>query len=1307
VKSPDLFSRAVSFRHSSHLEHKNDFWCAQAQANGNAAVDRRTIDIFVSAPTDVQKEHSIAEQLIRSAADEFHLSINVWYSNPLRGSSAENSVESEAFSEQSPPVLCPCFWEYPEPEQDDFPEVPNTGLYDLVVCILWSRLGTTLAPQCVMPDGSRPGSATDYEVAWALYQSKQTPGCPGLHIYRSRATPAAPLEPREKREHFFRQWDAVQEFFTAQEKDVETGFRGCCHDFQDLEEFEDLFRKHFREFLARRLNTAIASGKTSPKVPYSRSNPFRGLDSFDSEHSAIYHGRTRAVGEVFDILKTQAAAKKRLLLVLGPSGSGKSSLIHAGVLPLITRGATPAGTGPWRRALTRLDGTGDPFNTIADALLAKSALPELQGATSPEASRDLASQLRRDPGGVAARIRKVMDRLTEQELDHFSANRGEEAPPAGENENIQIAQLASLTRVKPMTQLVLVVDQLEELFTRFSPVIQQKYIAALSALADCRQVFIIAILRSDFCPDYRRLSELTALGGRYELQPPTPRGIGDIIRFRTQAAGLRFEQDPETNRSLDETIATAAVANPEALPLLEHLLSRLYEKQLARKDGLLLWADYRALGGFHNALAQHAEFVFLNLRSDEQESLKFVIRDLLVPSRREEAFLNRRSVPYRDLVLNPQLDQQQRAAAKGLVDRFIKEGLLSARTDPQQELLISIPQEALLRRWPRLWKLLSEDRRFLRMRERLDASMKPWIIHGRGREDLLECGIDLAEAQTLLTDFGSHLNETQIDYIKKSLARHKPRKLPQRIGTAAIAGLAVFGAFVGGEQFNAESHRTDKEHDIRVAEQNTDLGARQRSELEAERGALELRLKEAEQKLQIAQQKANFAVALGTELKKTQEEKAQLAQQNTDLDNSRRSQLVTQRSLEAQLKKTEEKLQIAQQDADLAKSASSPLETELRKTQEENAELTQRSSNLADNQQSEQETQRSQEAQLKDTQDKLQLAQKNADLANAERVSLEADLEKAQQEKARLAQQNSALADAQSSEQQARRSLETQLKQTQDKLRTAQDYADLADTQRSALDNQLKDEQVKLEQAQTEADDAKSQLLAIQAQLKPKPEREQNRQANNDSSTSEIRAVSPDALTGSKTEVVFEEKQNNLPKEKDALLTPPHDASPLPLPLPSPVKESEALNSAKPQPVLSTFADDKALVKQFILEYIKSVASDDVSLQRPYFGEQVNYYGEGVIGSPKIEASLKSYHTQWPVRNWEPRGEAKVARLKDPNLFAVLQPFNWSLADGPNQSQGNATLYARVRKTSPGKFQIEYLRQLTADRSGRRHRKRK
>jgi hypothetical protein len=237
----------------------------------------RTLDLFVSSFPDVEKERVVAGQLIRSAAAEFNLAINFQYSNPQQGSWAhDGSIGRRDFAEPSALVLSAFFWEHVQRKENDFLEIPNTGLYDFVVCILGSRLGKTLAPHCVMPDGSQPRSATDYEVGWALYQSKQTPGCPGLHVYRSRAIPAAPVEPGEQQGNLFRPRDDVQEFCEAWEKEDGAGFRECCHDFQSLEEFEDLFRQHFREFLARRLNPAISSGTTTRKLPYAGANPFRG-----------------------------------------------------------------------------------------------------------------------------------------------------------------------------------------------------------------------------------------------------------------------------------------------------------------------------------------------------------------------------------------------------------------------------------------------------------------------------------------------------------------------------------------------------------------------------------------------------------------------------------------------------------------------------------------------------------------------------------------------------------------------------------------------------------------------------------------------------------------------------------------------------------------------------------------------------------------------------------------------------------------------------------------------------------------------
>jgi hypothetical protein len=1469
-----------------------------AEADRGSYVDMRTIDIFVSSPADVQTERAIAEQLIRSVAAEFNLPINVSYSNPPRGSKEEDEmrVEREGFGDESALVLCPHFWEYPELEGDDFLEhIPNTGQYDLVICILWSRLGNALAQKCVMPDGSRPSSATDYEVAWALDQSKLTPGFPGLHIYRNRATPAAPLEPKEKRENLCQHWDAVQEFCATWEKNAGTEFRQCCGDYHDLEEFENLFREHFRDFLARQLDRGIGSRKAPPKVRHLESNPFRGLNFFDFEHAALYHGRTKAVGEVLDALKSQATAKKPFVIVLGPAGSGKSSLVRAGVLPLLT-----VGDGPWRRAVTRPGfggGAGDPFDTLAVALLSKFALPELQDAASPDEWRNLASQLRKDPDGAATRITEVLDELTRYELDRPVFR----LAPRFEYSTAAITP-RRVGRARPKMRLALVVDQLEELFTGVPPVLQRKYIDALCALASCERVFIIATLRSDFYTHYQNfpeLVELTAFGGRYELQRPTPRGMGNIIRFPADAAGLRFERDPETGRSLDDALLKAAIASPEPLPLLEHLLSRLYQRQLDRKDGLLRWSDYRGLGELQDALANHAETVFLMLKRDEQQALRFVIRHLVAPGWGEEGLLRRRAVLYRELISSPKywdptkcfggLNQRQRAGAKGLVDRLIKEGLLSADADPKQELLISVPQEALLRRWPRVGQWLSGDRNFFQMRDRLDASLKLWLRRDCKSDDLLDPGISLAEAETLLRRFGSSLTERQIEYIQKSLAKQKRRRrVRDNIGLAAIAGFAVFAVVAAVERFNTESPRKNRERHVQIAQgetdlatnqrnaletqlkkaqekaqlaqQNADLATSQRSALETElkraqeekaqlvqqnadlvtsqRSALETQLKTAEEKAQLAQRNADLATsqrnaletelkkaqaekvqltqqnadltsqisALGTQLKKT-EEKSQQAQQNADLATSQRSAMeirlregeekaqqnadlaTTQRSavetelkkaqeekgqlakqnadltsqgsaLETQLKKAEEKAQLAQQNADLLISQRSGLETQLKKAEEEKtqllkkaeekAQLAQQNADLATSQRS------ALEAQLKKAEEKAQLTQRKFDLATSQQSALETQLKKAQEEKAQLAQQNTDLStsqpraletqlkqaeeekrqllknaeeEVQLAQQNAdlatsqRSALETQLKQAkeekaqllkkaEEKAQLSQQNADLATSQRSALETELKNEQVKLQQVQANADRAATRLSELEAQLRQEQERAEKAQANADLATSELRGMrlvervttplralkiqppTNDRNSESRTGggATFAWFMDGLQWGKYARLNPPQDVSPTP---PPSTKESGASNPPDSRFDRSAEASgEEEFLKEFVLGYLRTVASNDTSMQRRYFAEQVNFYGRGVLNSSNIEASTQRYHDEWPIREWAPRGEAKVVRSRNPNLFVVYQPFNWTVSDGSHNAHGNATLYLRIRKNSQGEFRIVHVHQL-------------
>jgi hypothetical protein len=758
-----------------------------------------------------------------------------------------------------------------------------------------------------MPDGSQPRSATDYEVAWVLNHSKQTPAVPTLHIYRNRATRVAPLEPKEKRDVFCRQWDSVQEFFATWEKRRGREFVDCCHDYQDLEEFENLFRAHFRDFLAGQVDREAVAGRALPKTHYWESNPFRGLNFFDFEHAQIYYGRTKAVGEVLNVLNNQAKARKPLVLVLGASGSGKSSLIHAGALPLLTQGGTPLGSGPWRRALTR-PGTrgalGDPLDTLAAALVAKSALPELQDVASPEAHWSLASELRKDPDCAATRITEILDQLTVQELDRLLDE--SEALPATRKESPELAKQNRLRRVEPKMQLALVIDQLEELFTNgFSPEVKRRYISALSALARCERIFVIAALQSDFFARYQEfpeLVELTALSGRYELQPPTPHEIRNMVRLPAEAAGLRFERHPETGQGLDEALVEAAVCSSEPLPLLEHLLSQLYQKQLERKDGLLRWSDYREFGELQGALTNHAETVLLTLKSDERQALQFVMPQLVSLSRSEEDVLIRRTVPYRDLVSSPELDDRQKAGAKVLIERLIKEGLLSAANDSQHELLVAIAQEALLRRWPGVRQWLFEGRDFLRMRDRLDLSLTRWLSRGRRTDDLLGRGIELAEAETLIRHFG--LSQIQFDYIQKSIRKQKRRRrLRDYVRSAVTAGLAILATLWVVDWSKTEMQRAKGAQDATRAPQSTKLATNQHSPPEAQ-------------------------------LQKTPQDAQRAAQQNPDLATMQRS------TPEARLKKAqEEKLQedIAQPDqpnAGLAAFHNSGADTQSQKERE-------------------------------------------------------------------------------------------------------------------------------------------------------------------------------------------------------------------------------------------------------------------------------------------------------------------------------------------------------------------------------------
>ena len=240
-----------------------------------------------------------------------------------------------------------------------------------------------------------------------------------------------------------------------------------------------------------------------------------------------------------------------------------------------------------------------------------------QDPESPNAIRDLGSELREHSDSVALRVRDALDHAArEWKIQHCHSLEEKERQlrSSGRSDDADVARQQRERFELPKARLALVVDQLEELFTSgFSPEVRQKYISALAGLVRSGRVFVLATLRSDFYASYQEfpdLIELTKPSGKFDLRPPTPSEIGNMIRLPAEAAGLHFEQDRETGQRLDQALRDTASATPESLPLLEHVLSLLYDQQSTRGDDLLRWSDYRELGELKGALAKHAEAVF-------------------------------------------------------------------------------------------------------------------------------------------------------------------------------------------------------------------------------------------------------------------------------------------------------------------------------------------------------------------------------------------------------------------------------------------------------------------------------------------------------------------------------------------------------------------------------------------------------------------------------------------------------------------------------------------------------------------------
>lgn len=443
--------------------------------------------------------------------------------------------------------------------------------------------------------------------------------------------------------------------------------------------------------------------------------PYRGLLSFQQQHSRFFFGRAQEVTRIQAALhQLQQSGKPRLLIVAGASGSGKSSVVLAGAVPKLQ-----AEAGEKLRCVVLKPGS-EPVRTL------EAALPKLP-TTSPE------------------------------------------------------------------DQLLLVVDQLEEIFTHVSnPALRTQFVQRLWQLAQQPGVQVLTTLRVDFISECGELV-VDAHGLRLDrvaydeasrifIAQLAPEQLRATIEGPALAVGLTLE--PGLTSRMLEAIGTEAAA----LPLLQHTLDQLWLKRSSR---LLTQASYDAIGQVAGALSQHAETIIQKLDSRDQRTAQDLLVRLVHLSD-GVARATRQRMPVERL--KPE-DPDTAARFMQVLQKSTEGRLLTISEDQQQE-TVELAHEALIRSWPRLQSWLQQDREMLVALQKLEGPLQQW----REYQALL-VGDQLHFAEQLARDYPTHFPKEALPLLARSQqAVRMTRLIRLGFSLVIVVGLFIFAGLFFVEQ---------------------------------------------------------------------------------------------------------------------------------------------------------------------------------------------------------------------------------------------------------------------------------------------------------------------------------------------------------------------------------------------------------------------------------------------------------------------------------------------------------------------------
>lgn len=481
-------------------------------------------------------------------------------------------------------------------------------------------------------------------------------------------------------------------------------------------------------------------------------SPYPGLKAYDASYAGVFFGRSEQISILSSRIAQQIQYGRAFCLVLGPSGSGKSSLISAGVLPNLMQ---PQGFHGVRIvASCCLDladaGKGQLMLNLAGTLLDWEINDE--PVLRDYSAAGLAEQLLQSPDLI---ITQLLNALPEQHDAKY--------------------------------RLALFADRLEVLLSSplFDEAERAQFVSLLEQLAVSGAVLVLSTCRNEFYPllvNYPSLMAGKSRGAHFDLAPPSRTELLQMIRLPAVAAGLQWDSDPQTAVPLDEQLCSDAASNPDALPMLQYTLQELYLRRSG--DNKMLLSVYRELGGIEGAIGKNAEQALAGLDIAELECLPRVL-SLLVTLREDEKAVTSRSARW---------GQLECGAEHGLVTAMVEHRLFVSHLQ-NGEACFSIAHEALLRRWPRATSWINEHYDSLSVKSRLHHLTRRWQDEGRNRAYLLAEGKPLQQALQLAGNRLFTLDKPEQDFIAAS-ARRAWLLRWGRIGTALVLVTLTFMAIL-------------------------------------------------------------------------------------------------------------------------------------------------------------------------------------------------------------------------------------------------------------------------------------------------------------------------------------------------------------------------------------------------------------------------------------------------------------------------------------------------------------------------------